>query len=339
MQQNDSLAVQGADAEEQQVTARHHTGQPTPHEVLSWLPKDATPEQQDSAIQKHIKPSEIHWSSNPDTLHLPGQSAGKSFRDVSLPQYYRESYFSKSKYFHPELPGGRLGVAGDPVPYTIADDNLITSLLLGCFILAMISFAKSRRFITRQAKNFFYEPRSNSSTVTETSGELRFQLFLLLQTCLLSSILYFFYTRATTGDTFNVEYYQIIGIYTGIVAAYFLFKIILYWFSCWVFFDKNNFDRWIKTYLFMTSIEGLLLFPLVMLQAYFDLSMESAVTYVAIVVILVKLMAFYKSFIIFFHRKGVSLQIFLYFCALEIMPLLAVWGVLTVTNSYLKINF
>ena len=27
----------------------------TPKEVLSWLPKDATPAQQDSAIQRHIK--------------------------------------------------------------------------------------------------------------------------------------------------------------------------------------------------------------------------------------------------------------------------------------------
>ena len=130
-------------------------------------------------------------------------------------------------------------MAGDPVPYTIADDNLITSLLLGCFILAMISFAKSRRFITRQAKNFFMNRAPIVVPSPKRQENWCFQLFLLLQTCLLSSILYFFYTRATTGDTFNVEYYQIIGIYTGIVAAYFLFKIILYWFSCWVFLIRT----------------------------------------------------------------------------------------------------
>jgi hypothetical protein len=67
--------------------------------------------------------------------------------------------------------------------------------------------------------------------------------------------------------------------------------------------------------------------------------MESAVIYIAIVVILFKLLAFYKTYIIFFHRNGVSLQIILYFCALEIMPLFALWGVLVVTDSYLKINF
>ena len=103
-----------AEATELQQTMTH--SQPTPSQVIGWLPKDATPAQMDSAIQRHIKPSEIHWSERPDTLHLPGHSAGKSYRDVSLPQYYRESFFSTDSMFHPELVGGRLGVAGAPIP-------------------------------------------------------------------------------------------------------------------------------------------------------------------------------------------------------------------------------
>ena len=88
MFQNDSIVVAAANTDGQKSVIRQHAGQPTPHQVLSWLPRDATPEQQDSAIQMHIKPSEIHWSANPDTLHLPGQTKGKSFRGVSLPQYF-----------------------------------------------------------------------------------------------------------------------------------------------------------------------------------------------------------------------------------------------------------
>ena len=49
------------------------TWQPTVRQVLSWLPRDATPAQQDSAVQAHIKPSDITWSQCPDNLHLPGQ--------------------------------------------------------------------------------------------------------------------------------------------------------------------------------------------------------------------------------------------------------------------------
>ena len=339
MFQNDSIVVAAANTDGQKSVIRQHAGQPTPHQVLSWLPRDATPEQQDSAIQMHIKPSEIHWSANPDTLHLPGQTKGKSFRDVSLPQYYRESFFSKDSLFHPELPGGRLGVAGDPVPYTIVGDNFIASLLIGCFILAMIAFANLRQFIVHQAKNFFYVPREESFTISETSNALRFQLFLVLQTCLLSSILYFFYTRHLAGDTFNIENYQMIGVYAGIIAVYFLVKAIAYWTCGLVFFEKKKNGQWIKAFLFMISAEGVSLFPLVMLQTYFDLSTESVLIYVSIVIILFKLLSFYKTYTIFFHRSGAFLQIILYFCALEIIPLLALWGVLTMINSYLKINF
>ena len=94
-----------------------------------------------------------------------------------------------------------------------------------------------------------------------------------------------------------------------------------------------------KVYLFLISIEGILLFPVVMLLAYFDLSMKNAVVYVAIVIFLAKILSFYKSYIIFFRRNGIFLQNFLYFCALEVIPLASLWGVLVILNSFLKVNF
>ena len=190
---SDSIHVEeivlGEDGQPVAATQQRQHFQPTPAQVLSWLPRNATPEQQDSAIQANIKPSEITWSQQPDTLHLPGHSKGKSWRDVNMPKYYRESYFTGKPFFHPELFGGRLGVAGDPVPYGIARDNVITLLLLGCFVLALIAYAKSKGFILRQAKDFFRPPHNEKMTaISETSGELRFQFFLVLQSSLLLAL-------------------------------------------------------------------------------------------------------------------------------------------------------
>jgi len=311
----------------------------TPREVLSWLPKDATPAQQDSAIQKHIKISEIHWSSRPDTLHLPGHSVGKSYKDVSLPQYYKESFFAKDSLFHPELSGGRMGVAGDPVPYSIASDNLITLLLFFSFVIAAISFAKSRRFIDRQLKNFVYIDRGMTTPITETAGEMRFQFFLGLQTCLMFAIAYFGYTLTNVADTFTIEYPQIIGIYVGVFAIYFLFKGLMYAIVGNVFFNKKKNEQWMKAFLFLTSCEGVALFPIVLLQCYFNLSTETAIFATLFVVILFKILIFYKTYIIFFSGKSVFLQNILYFCALEMMPLAALWGVLALINGQLRINF
>lgn len=94
-----------------------------------------------------------------------------------------------------------------------------------------------------------------------------------------------------------------------------------------------------KAYLFLFSCEGVLLFPVVMLLTYFNLSLDAAIIYALIVVGLVKILSFYKSYIIFFRGNGSFLQIFLYFCALEVVPLFALSGGLVLISHYLKINF
>ena len=106
-----------------------------------------------------------------------------------------------------------------------------------------------------------------------------------------------------------------------------------------IFFDKKKNEQWNKLMLFLPSIEGIALFPMVMLTVYFNLSLQTAIGYTTVVVILVKLLTFYKSYLIFFKNSSVFVQSFLYFCALELMPLGSLWGVLVLTDNYLKINF
>ena len=236
--------------------------------------------------------------------------------------------------------GGRYGVAGDPVPYTIRGDNTVTALLLGCFIIALAAFANSRRFMLRQVKHFFREPRTGVTEMTETTAEVRHQLFFVLQTCLLLSIISFLYTLDCVADTFNLSsQYQLVAIFFGVFAGYFALKTLLYWVVNCVFFGKRESVRWLKSLLFATSAEGLALFPLVLLQSYFDLSVQKAIIYTAFVIVLVKMMLLYKSFVMFFKNKSFFLQIILYFCALEIIPLLSLGGVLVKVVDNLKINF
>ena len=313
---------------------------PQPHEVLEKLPADATPEQQDSAIQAAIKVVNTHLSTRPDTLSLPGHNDWVSPYDISLPKYYKETFFSKDTLFYSETGGGRYGVAGDPVPYTIRGDNTITALLIGCFVIALIALANTRGFLMRQARHFFREPRTNTTGYPETTAEVRFQFFFVLQTCLLLSIISFLYTLERVADTFFLSsQYQLVAIFFGIYVAYFALKMLVYWLVNNVFFGRRKSVRWLKQLLFVTSVEGIALFPLVMLQSYFDLSIQKAVIYVIFVIVLVKILLLYKSFVMFFKQKNFYLQIILYFCALEIMPLLSLWGVLVNVVNHLKINF
>ncbi|MBR1687839.1 MAG: DUF4271 domain-containing protein [Prevotella sp.] len=341
MVQDSIVAVQEQTAIPGELVIQQPAVRPrTPYQVLRALPRDATPAQQDSAIQAAFHPSEIRYSSQPDTLHLPGHAPARSLTTVDIPKYYKEGFFSKYTLLHPELSVERYGVAGDPIPYTIRGDNMITSLLLACFILAVIAISNARRFIARQAKDFFYTPREGTTVITETSSELRFQTFLVMLTSLLLALIFYFYTTTYIGDTFILQsQYHLIAIYFGATMGYFLTKALLYTAVNAVFFDSKRNVQWMKVLVFITSIEGALLFPAVMLQTYFDLKIQNVTTYFIIVLVLVKLLTIYKCYVIFFRRNVVSLQIILYFCTLEMIPMLAFWRALVIIGNYLKINF
>ena len=129
------------------------------------------------------------------------------------------------------------------------------------------------------------------------------------------------------------------GIYTAALVLYFMAKTLVYTFTNWVFFDRKKNGQWMKVRLFLVSMEGVALFPIVMLLSYFDVSMKSAVIYAIIVIVLIKLLTLYKSYAIFFRQTGSFVQIILYFCALEIIPMLALWGVFGLANNHFKVNF
>ena len=275
-----------------------------------------------------------------DTIYIPLRGTGQSLVDVQLPQYYREGFFSKDSLFHPELPGGNFGISGDPLPYSIRNDNVITSILLIFFVLTIIAYANTHKFVMRQLKTFFYMPHDGAGEIPESGSELRFQLFLVLLSTVMLSLLYYLYTIHLNGDNFILRsQYHLIAIYMVMMIGYFVISWILYSVVNSVFFDGKRNKHWMKIKLFISSMEGIVMFPAVLLQAYFNMSDQNVIIYVVIVLFFVKLWSFFKCYVVFFRRNVFELQIILYFCALEIVPLLAFWGALDLVTNSLKIIF
>ena len=177
------------------TVVRHPAKPQTPYQVLQLLPKDATPEQQDSAIQSWFQPGEIHYSEQPDTLHLPGHDKGHNPREIHIPDYNKERFLADDSLYHPELANEPFGVAGDPVPYNISNDNIISSLLLGCFVITLLAFAVCRNFMIQQIKDFFYIPRREDIKMP-TSSEIIFLIFLeILEITITQILLMHFYQQ------------------------------------------------------------------------------------------------------------------------------------------------
>jgi len=258
---------------------------------------------------------------------------------VSLPLYYKENYFSNDTLLHPEVSSVHFGVAGDPVPYVVRNDNLITGLLLMCFVLTLFVYSHFRHYLARQYRALLMPPRADAIP-RETPGELRIKMLLTLQTCLLFSIVAYFMMKEYLPGTFVIDSdYLFIILFLAMLIVYALLKSVLYTIVNNVFFDGKRNGQLLRSLLLVAASQGVLLLPVVLLLVYFELSLQNVFYFFVFVVFLGKILAFYKSFNIFFRQNGGFLQIILYFCALEITPLAVLMGTWAIVVDLLKVNF
>ena len=313
---------------------------PTVAEVIQRLGPNATPEEQDSAVQANFPPQPItHWSTQPDTLHVPGLPAQPVHADLSALDY-KEGFFKGNALLHPEIPFSLPGIAADPLPYRMRADDYVNGILLLSFFLVVWVIAKSKHFLSMRFKDFFYPRREKRSTATGgATPELRGQLFLVFQTCFALSLLFFNYTQNFQTEVFNrISPYILLGLDVGICIAYYVVKVILYNIVNATFFQKQQNEEWQETYMLVTLGEGILLLPLAFLVIYFDLSFDSTKFAFLSIILILKLLLFYKCFCIFFNRVKLFLHLFLYFCTLEITPALLLWRTLVYGNECLVVN-
>lgn len=310
-----------------------------PYQILRTLPKDATPAQQDSAIQAAFQPEKIHYSNKPDTLRLPGQPLGKSLHDVSLPQYYKQTYFESDSLLHPEINGGRMGIAGDPVPYLVSNDTYLTGLLMIFLIGTILMVSRSIRFILYQFKVFFYGGHQDSFEQKETAGEMNYQFILCFQTMVLVSLAFYYMLVDTSVDTYVLSDYELMGLFCLATLGCFAIKMIFSLWANWTFFSKRQISEFNHSELFLTALEGVILLPIILLYTFFDAPLHFLLVSTIFVLFFVKLLVFYKSYCIFFQGKAYFLQFFLYFCTLEIAPLATLSGTLVLISQLLKITY
>ncbi len=230
-------------------------------------------------------------------------------------------------------------IVGELMPYELRSDNTITLLLLVGFVITTIAFGHTQRSSLQQLGGFFRISRNDVGR-KKTASEIRFQLFLALQTCLQMGILTYFAIVKSAPDMAAVaKRYDMIAIFSAVFLFYFLAKTLLYTIVNNTFFSHRQNREWLDSFLLLTDMEGLLMFLTVVISVYLDTGMEHITNSVITILIVVKILVIYKCFVIFFKRAAKVLQFILYLCTLEAIPLLLLWVVLVATGSYLTTNY
>lgn len=310
-------------------------GRKTVLQVIQSLPDDATPAQQDSAVQAYFRIKDYQWTDR-ERGDLPlgaGDNEALLKREVDpyrLPAAPRYDWHVEAQVYDPQ------GIAGDPLPYRFRADDYVSGILILSFFLMAWVIAHSWHYLVGSLKDFFHTRERDNLFDSRTDTELRGQLFLVFQTCFVLGLLFFDYTQERMTEVFNlVSPYRILGMGVGLCLAYYVLKLLLYEFVNNVFFDHQRVTRHREAYFLSILALGLLLLPVSLLVVYFDIQFSTLVWLFFFTVISIKSMLFYKCGSIFFNYRGGAVHLILYFCALEIVPALVLWRALIFSNNYL----
>ena len=262
---------------------------------------------------------------------------------ISLYDSLDTGYFSKDSLLCTSQvhSSSTFGVAGNPMVYSVRGDNMITIILISSFIVFLFSTTHSGEFFKQQFKHLFFSRPADADTSTDSvSGFKRFLPFIIAVYCLLLGISSYLWCRENiTEDFIYDDHFIVVSLLSTTFLGYFLGKWIIQAFVNRVFFGSKKTLHWLWITCFLATSSAILIYPIVLLQVYFDLSMKNALICFVFILILNKLLTFYKCWLIFFKQNGLFLQTFLYFCALEIIPLLAFGGLWIMIVNFLKVNF
>lgn len=229
------------------------------------------------------------------------------------------------------------GLEGNPVPYHLQSDDGVTAILLLCFFLTAYVLSQGKRFLLQQIKDFTHIKERASIFTASTASDFRYRILLLFQTCVFLSICFFDYFYDSTPDILEQKPpYFVLLLYIATCVTYLFLKWQMYRFLGWVFFDKSKTNVWLESYSVIMYYLGFALFPFVLLMVYFDLPGYIIIPCVLSLVVLAKILMFYKWLKVFFSNMYGVLYLIVYFCALELIPCLILYqGLIHINNLLL----
>ena len=229
-------------------------------------------------------------------------------------------------------------IGGELTPYLLSDDEWITGILIGCFVITACILSQGKILLLQSLRKLFSTHEIGHLFHKQPAIDSYFLTLLTLQTCLLVSILLLKFQSdgfviSTTERLTTSASSILLACYSLVTVLYCIAKRYIYRFINWIFFDKAKNNLWTDAYFFILSIFGMLLLPVTLLAVYGNLPFHLSIIIPVFLFFLMNLIFIYKCFSIFFSQLHGSFYLFLYFCTLEILPLLVVWKGIEMVND------
>lgn len=231
-------------------------------------------------------------------------------------------------------------IEGIPIPYSSQTDDIIAFVLLACFLMSAYILGRSGKLLLQEGKDFILNKERNNLFVVSTAADMRNQLLLTSQLCVLAGIYFVCYFELSDPGLFNsIPSHVILLAYILFSSVYIILKWVLYSSIGWVFFENGRTKFWMDSYSVLLYHLSLVSFPLVLILVCLDLNINIVVIVGGVVLIITKILLLFKCLKVFLNKTDGLFLIILYFCALEIVPCFVCYKALLQINNVLLIKF
>jgi len=210
----------------------------------------------------------------------------------------------------------------------IANNDFVAGMFILMFCAVAFVIGSSKHMLAYRLKDFFSSKRTYTNIETDVNrSEASYTILLSATSSLSLAIL--ICNRLPLSDAcekfFGITSQHItLSIAFVGIALYLLLKTIAYTIVNSVFFRHDDNKNWISSFYLLYSLSAFLIYPISLIDTYSKID-NSIVTFcLSAFLILYKICLFYRLCVNFKVKVEGLLLIILYFCNVEIMPLLII---------------
>ena len=240
-------------------------------------------------------------------------------------------FFHDDSLVHAEVPYRPFGFEATATPFRLRNEAWSGVLLLVCLLLAAGIVLRLKKKFRKLLRDVFL-PIPGKTDELILDDPLRYSTR-LMAVCLLSfaaAIVTFVLTQSQVSYyPFRETPYLLFAAFFVLWIVYFLAKRMLGSFINWIFFRRGKIFTWKRVYTFLLAAEAMLFLVLALVVMYLPVTSSEVQLLVLIPIIFVKIVLLFKTYQIFFPKMYGTLHLIVYFCTLELIPLLVLQRVLT----------
>ncbi len=230
-------------------------------------------------------------------------------------------------------------MTGTLAPYCMTNDNTIQLLLILNLVgIAYALLMNGAGILERTKCIFYYEnkstPYNDRTHITRICNTLMYFQFIFYATIVATAVV-----DAHSLDITSQNSLQTTGTLAAIFIAFLLIKRGMHSIVNNILFSKAMDEEWNNFYFFAIKLWGFTLTPAALVILFMPGIPLKYVEFYSILTLALHLYAIIKgAYKIIFAKKCIYVDIFLYLCALEFLPMAIVWKTILQTGDFVTIK-